>query len=1117
MILGLLASMALPDPALALENVTLVPVRSEDARALARLLPELRDQAVIKTTPVFSENERKALRELNEDALAASLHASFATTEELRAFSNSLAARGIAVRVESRELPVRLSSVLSSKPEPLEHEQWGLKNRGTPLTVPIDDITSTTLTSRAGEDVQIGQVPAEKTGASKIVVAVLDTGVDGAHPDLIPNLLQKPDECVALESYRECLKGTDRKACDERFGNFDSDGNGYPMDCLGWNLTVGKNPLNGIQGNSQSNDTVGHGTHVAGVIGAASNGIGIRGVSQNVALLPVKIFNGNPRSPVRAQSLESTTSGEPVPLPSENGRKWGTGFADVIARGVLYAIRSGAHVMNISLAWPASADSELMRRMVRLAQSRGILIVAAAGNDSTEAEVMPCAYDGVVCVASHQPDGTLSHFSNHGASVDLAAPGVRILSTWPLALRPQVFTDLVGYEFKNGTSMAAPFVTGALARLMAGGMSSDEALARVLIGTRPITGKGSRSVRFGNLDLGGSFRTSPEPLIVPERKGMTEITWERAQKQLTPVLNLKNLWQTAPAAQLTIRLPAELQSALRIDQSVFDFKNWSSGESRTVAVPITILDDEFPSEIDLWVEVKTPRQSLFAAGRPPRSFKVRVSVSVNVGIDSADPEFESIPLVGIDHPRTAVKIRSVLPTGTSASSKVLRDYALIQPNAKGDRIIQLFSRRVSADQEIGSYEFQGSHSLARTDGELLALYRLDLERDGNDEYALLTTFTGAGADGKPSSRFRFVFLDARGTRLTGPTGELTYEPTKAVLPESFSWLANGSRLSPAWVGGGFTPDSEIPAYDPWNPDWSDSPRSRFYYLDASGLRTVKEPKDYTFVATLGQTDSQKLAGVIPVILARGESYRLEYATALVQMPEGAQQPVVAAITPLRLQDYRMLLGFDTAQTAWSLDTGASAAGTAFSLVSRPGTLRTTILQYANVRSAVENVIEKISDVISTPVFETDSVVRTAAVFVGTGGGIFTQTQFDLQFQDAAEGATAVSSLRRFSFLPQLSFLRSFLPAAVHGRKPEDRRLPAILIEGSPTGKDISEVIVPKYGPDGRLEQLIQPARLRLAAAAGCQRIPNPIAPSSGAPTQVSFFCGDRFIRVPLTH
>jgi len=168
----------------------------------------------------------------------------------------------------------------------------------------------------------------------------------------------------------------------------------------------------------------GHGTHVAGIIGAAKdNGIGGHGINPNAKILPIDVFNGGERA---------------------------NDF--VIAQGILYAIEQGADVINMSLGF--YADSILLKEAVQKAIDKGITIVAGAGNDSTDNYFFPASYEGVIGVGSTNDRNELSDYSNYGPSVDVVAPGEDIYSTF--------FDEKKRSSFKeeSGTSMASPVVAG---------------------------------------------------------------------------------------------------------------------------------------------------------------------------------------------------------------------------------------------------------------------------------------------------------------------------------------------------------------------------------------------------------------------------------------------------------------------------------------------------------------------------------------------------------------------------------------------------------------------------------------------------------------------------------
>jgi len=218
------------------------------------------------------------------------------------------------------------------------------------------------------------------TGSTGIIVAVLDTGIAG-HPDLSESIV---------------------------------------------------NPYNAINGGTTVADSIGHGTHVAGTVGAiGNNGVGVVGVNWNVKIMPIQVC-----SSAGCSNLSVT-------------------------RGIQRAADSGAKVINMSLGTPAPYQepcnsSHIFYSAIQYAISKGVTIVVAAGNDSRDASVVsPASCPGVITVGATTPSDGRASFSNFGSVVDIAAPGFQILSTWP-----------GGYNTINGTSMASPMVAGAAALLL---------------------------------------------------------------------------------------------------------------------------------------------------------------------------------------------------------------------------------------------------------------------------------------------------------------------------------------------------------------------------------------------------------------------------------------------------------------------------------------------------------------------------------------------------------------------------------------------------------------------------------------------------------------------------
>ncbi len=210
-----------------------------------------------------------------------------------------------------------------------------------------------------------------------MVVAIVDSGIDEQHPDLVHQ-----------------ITGT--------------------ADCTSGNCVAG----------ALSGSIFWHGTHVAGIVAAARNGVDLTGVAPNARLLDVRV-------------LDSTGSGDTAS----------------VAAGIAWAVAHGARVINLSLGGPD--DDSALHAAIATATTKGVLVVAAAGNEygSGDAPSYPAAYPEVLAVAATTSTGTHAPFSTTGGYVDIAAPGVGILSDVP--------GGQLGYA--DGTSMASPQVAAAAA------------------------------------------------------------------------------------------------------------------------------------------------------------------------------------------------------------------------------------------------------------------------------------------------------------------------------------------------------------------------------------------------------------------------------------------------------------------------------------------------------------------------------------------------------------------------------------------------------------------------------------------------------------------------------
>lgn len=270
-------------------------------------------------------------------------------------------------------------------------KQWALENTGQNGGFIDSDINA--LASWAIE-----------TGQKNVVVGITDTGIDYTHLDLAQNIWQNQEEIPG--------------------NNKDDDQNGYVDDVHG---------INAIENNGNPMDDNKHGTHVAGIIGAVPNKIGIRGVALQVEMAACKFLSARGSGSI------------------SDAVKCMEYFAHLKTRA-----KNPVNIIATNNSWGGSLFSESMLDAIKAHERLGILFIAAAGNSSDNNDLVeryPCGYrvPNVIAVAATDNKDQLAFFSSYGKkTVHVGAPGVKILST--------VLNQ--GYSELNGTSMAAPHVTG---------------------------------------------------------------------------------------------------------------------------------------------------------------------------------------------------------------------------------------------------------------------------------------------------------------------------------------------------------------------------------------------------------------------------------------------------------------------------------------------------------------------------------------------------------------------------------------------------------------------------------------------------------------------------------
>ncbi len=408
---------------------------------------------------------------------------------------------------------------------------------------------------------QIWPNPA-RLGGGGVIVAVIDTGVDFAHPDLAANI------------WRDAA------------GNPGADLVDVSTETLSYLAEAGysiRPEEDYRQPDGDPGDENGHGTHVAGTIGAvARNGQGIAGVAWRSKIMPVR-------------------AGFDV-LRGSDGAHLGVLEEDDIAAAIRWAADHGADVINMSFGLRAKEESSTVSLALQYAASLGVVLVAAAGNDGADgAETWPAADPRVISVAATVASDRRIFFSNWGRSVDISAPGSEILSTRAYSTAVGGLNGVVDerYTRASGTSMAAPHVAGAVALVLSAWprLSAAEAAARVIATADPLPGYESRGARFESLGTGRVNLL--RALTAPAKPSFALRSWEVVSdtdgdgvpepgETVRLRLDLENSWR--PVQGTTVRLVSDGPQATVLSGTL-PAAAWPSRRAGMMTVELRVADD----------------------------------------------------------------------------------------------------------------------------------------------------------------------------------------------------------------------------------------------------------------------------------------------------------------------------------------------------------------------------------------------------------------------------------------------------------------------------------------------------------------------------------------------
>lgn len=264
-------------------------------------------------------------------------------------------------------------------------------------------------------------------GSPEIIVAVLDTGLDANHSDLVNLLWNNTDEIPNNE--------------------IDDDNNNYVDDCQGWDFVHNNNDPFNLSIYGSNSRLKNHGTHVTGTIAAGLNNFGLVGIAPNVSIMTLRVVDENDLNP------------------------------DIlVAEAIRYATDNGAHIISLSISIydeeiTNSTSYQLVEDALQHAISMGVLIVAAAGNDYPGPVTRPANNDNVIAVGAIDSAKNIASFSCRGLEVEVVAPGVNVKSTIPDNK----------FGLSSGTSMATPHVSGALALMISYDRALNNTGARMIL------------------------------------------------------------------------------------------------------------------------------------------------------------------------------------------------------------------------------------------------------------------------------------------------------------------------------------------------------------------------------------------------------------------------------------------------------------------------------------------------------------------------------------------------------------------------------------------------------------------------------------------------------------